>query len=141
MHDLDKQRSASSTLHRTSQQNYLHDGTCSYTCTFLLILAAFFRSARSCRGFFLHGASPRCKSETTDSIIRSDGKSLCKVFCIITYQSQNSHPQILWVTKHRQLPHYCPPKSIPSDDKEPGERRGEERREKKKQSSNLILED
>lgn len=58
-----------------------------------------------------------CGNETAGSIIRSDGKSLCKVFCIITYQSQNSHPQILWVTKHQQLPHYCPPKSSPTNDK------------------------
>lgn len=87
----------------------------------------FHRSARSCKGFCLHGASPRCKNETADSIIRSDGKSLCKVFCIITYQSKNSHPQILWVTKHRQLPHYCPPKSSPNDDRETGGRRAAER--------------
>lgn len=66
-----------------------------------------------------------CGNETAGSIIRSDGKSLCKVFCIITYQSQNSHPQILWVTKHQQLPHYCPPKSIPTNDKH---RKREERK-------------
>lgn len=66
-------------------------------------------------------------NETAGSIIRSDGKSLCKVFCIITYQSQNSHPQILWVTKHQQLPHYCPPKSSPTNDKE---RKKEEEEEK-----------
>lgn len=68
-----------------------------------------------------------CGNETAGSIIRSDGKSLCKVFCIITYQSQNSHPQILWVTKHQQLPHYCPPKSSPTNDKQ----RKREEREKK----------
>lgn len=71
-----------------------------------------------------HSSSVRAVSpssswnETAGSIIRSDGKSLYKVFCIITYQSQNSHPQILWVTKHQQLPHYCPPKSSPTNDKE-----------------------
>ena len=63
--------------------------------------------------------SPSCSwNETAGSIIRSNGKSLYKVFCIITCQSQNSHPQILWVTKHQQLPHYCPPKSSPTNDKE-----------------------
>lgn len=78
------------------------------------------------------GVQGSAGNETADSIIRSDGKSLCKVFCIITYQSQNSHPQILWVTKHRQLPHYCPPKSSPGDDKEPRERRRGKRRKIKK---------
>lgn len=71
-------------------------------------------------------------NETAGSIIRSDGKSLCKVFCIITYQSQNSHPQILWVTKHQQLPHYCPPKSSPTNDKERGEREEEEEEERER---------
>lgn len=67
----------------------------------------------------VYAVSPSCSwNETAGSIIRSNGKSLYKVFCIITYQSQNSHPQILWVTKHQQLPHYCPPKSSPTNDKE-----------------------
>lgn len=74
-----------------------------------------------------------CGNETAGSIIRSDGKSLCKVFCIITYQSQNSHPQILWVTKHQQLPHYCPPKSSPTNDK------ARRRRSRRRRRTNLIL--
>lgn len=100
---------------------------------FFLIVAAFFPPICSeLQGILLARCLPSLqKNETADSIIRSDGKSLCKVFCIITYQSQNSHPQILWVTTHRQLPHYCPPKSSPSDDKEPGERRGEVEGKKK----------
>lgn len=73
-------------------------------------------------------------NETAGSIIRSDGKSLCKVFCIITYQSQNSHPQILWVTKHQQLPHYCPPKSSPTNDKGAEKRR---RRRRSRERSGL----
>lgn len=78
------------------------------------VCAAALPPSRGAAGFA--GASLR-GCETARSIIRSDGKSLCKVFCIITYQSQNSHPQILWVTKHQQLPHYCPPKSSPTNDK------------------------
>lgn len=91
------------------------------------------------------GASLCCGNETAGSIIRSDGKSLCKVFCIITYQSQNSHPQILWVTKHQQLPHYCPPKSGPANDKRRGrkkkKKKEEAKKEKKQKKKNYFNED
>lgn len=54
--------------------------------------------------YFLGFAASWCTCLWTgDSIIRSDGKSLCKVLCIITYQNQDSHPQILWVTNSQQL--------------------------------------
>lgn len=80
-------------------------------------------------------------NETAGSIIRSDSKSLCKVFCIITYQSQNSHPQILWVTKHQQFPHYCPPKSSPSNDKGRRKKKKKRVRVKEKKLLNLSLGD
>lgn len=102
-----------------------------FLCALVLVLLwqLFFLSTVPRRAG-LAGAS-LAGNETADSIIRSDGKSLCKVFCIITYQSQNSHPQILWVTKHQQLPHYCPPKSSPTNDKKP---KKEWRKVKKKKS-------
>lgn len=54
--------------------------------------------------YFLGFAASWCTCLwTADSIIRSDGKSLCKVLCIITYQNQDTHPQILWVTNSQQL--------------------------------------
>lgn len=83
-------------------------------CTCLGFIVAAFPPSLGSAGFAGVSLSG---NETAGSIIRSDSKSLCKVFCIITYQSQNSHPQILWVTKHQQFPHYCPPKSSPTNDK------------------------
>lgn len=106
----------------------MYSAMCSLSWFYCGSFSSFIRSA----GFA--GAS-LCGNETAGSIIRSDGKSLCKVFCIITYQSQNSHPQILWVTKHQQLPHYCPPKSSPTNDKE--RKKEEDRRRKKKKKTRL----
>lgn len=95
------------------KENYLNNSMCSYVHLSWFYYGSFSTVTRSVgfAGVSLSG------NETAGSIIRSDSKSLCKVFCIITYQSQNSHPQILWVTKHQQFPHYCPPKSSPSNDK------------------------
>lgn len=104
--------------------------------SWLFIMAAFSSITQSA-GFAVASLSG---NETAGSIIRSDGKSLCKVFCIITYQSQNSHPQILWVTKHQQLLHYCPPKSSLSNDKG-GEKKKKKRERKKARLPNLSLGD
>lgn len=110
---------------------------------FFAFFFAFFLRCVVCRDSARLGSAPLgaflCRNETAGSIIRSDGKSLCKVFCIITYQSQNSHPQILWVTKHQQLPHYCPPKSGPANDKRRGRGRGRrERRGRRRRRIVLI---
>lgn len=68
-------------------------------------------------GVYVVGPSPSW-NESPGSVIRSDGKALYKMFCIIAYQRQNRHLQILWVTNHPQLPLYCPPKSSPASDTE-----------------------
>lgn len=109
---------------------------CTLMCSFSVLL---WQLSSVTRGAGFVGAS-LCGNETAGSIIRSDGKSLCKVFCIITYQSQNSNPQILWVTKHQQLPHYCPPKSSPTNDKERKEEEGERERERETHLPNLSWE-